>query len=125
MACSGPWRRAIRSIPTLRRLCLLCRMAHACCSAMACATTWPTAYAHDHGWRVAHHLSAELRTLERRVAALIEHGWKQLVVVTDHGWLLLPGGLPKADLPEHLTEVRKGRCARLKEGSKTDQQVVP
>ena len=35
------------------------------------------------------------------------------------------GGLPKADLPEHLTELRKGRCARLKEGTKTSSQVVP
>ena len=47
-----------------------------------------------------------------------------MVVITDHGWLLMPGNLPKAELPEHLTEVRKGRCARLKEGSKTDQQVL-
>ena len=32
-------------------------------------------------------------------------------VITDHGWLLLPGGLPKAELPKHLTESRWGRCA--------------
>jgi len=46
-------------------------------------------------------------------------------VITDHGWLLLPGGLPKAGLPEHLTVLRKGRCAVLKEGADTDQQTVP
>ena len=45
-------------------------------------------------------------------------------MITDHGWLLMPGDLPKVELPEHLTEIRKGRCARLKEGSQTDQQVV-
>ena len=82
-------------------------------------------YGHEHGWRVAHHLRSELPALARRINSLLEHGWERVVVVTDHGWLLLPGGLPKADLPEHLTEVRKGRCARLKEGSQTDQQVVP
>jgi hypothetical protein len=82
-------------------------------------------YGHEHGWRVAHHLDHELRDLVRRVETLLAHGWQRVVVVTDHGWLLLPGGLPKADLPEHLTEVRKGRCARLKEGSQTEQQVVP
>lgn len=37
---------------------------------------------------------------------------------------MLPGGLPKAELPEHLTEIRKGRCARLKDNAKTDYQVV-
>jgi hypothetical protein len=82
------------------------------------------AYGHRHGWKVAHHLAGELRALERRVDALLAHGWQQVVVVTDHGWLLLPGGLPKAELPEHLTVVRKGRCAVLKEGAATDQQTV-
>lgn len=81
-------------------------------------------YGHEHGWRIAHHAAAELRGLVDRIASLLDHGWEKVVVVTDHGWLMMPDGLPKAELPEHLTEVRKGRCARLKEGSQTDQQVV-
>ena len=81
-------------------------------------------YGHTHGWRVAHHAAAELRGLAERIAGLLEHGWQKVVVITDHGWLLMPGDLPKAELPEHLTEIRKGRCARLKEGSQTDQQVL-
>jgi hypothetical protein len=36
-------------------------------------------------------------------------------VVTDHGWLLLPGGLPKAELHATLTETRWGRFAVLKD----------
>ena len=81
-------------------------------------------YGHNHGWRVAHHAVAELRRLVDRITCLLDHGWQKVVVVTDHGWLLMPGGLPKLELPEHLTETRKGRCARLKEGSQVDQQVV-
>ena len=81
-------------------------------------------YGHNNGWKVAHHAAAELRRLAERIAGLLDHGWRNVVVVTDHGWLLMPGGLPKVDLPEHLTETRKGRCARLKEGSQADQQVV-
>lgn len=83
------------------------------------------AYGHEHGWKVAHHAPGELRSLAERIAGLLDHGWEKVIVVTDHGWILMPGGLPKADLPEHLTELRKGRCARLKEGSQTNQQVVP
>ena len=79
---------------------------------------------HTHGWKVAHHAASELRRLAERIAGLLDHGWQKVVVVTDHGWLLMPGGLPKADLPGHLAEVRKGRCARLKEGSQVDQQIV-
>ena len=82
------------------------------------------AYGHEHGWRVAHHAVAELRGLADRIAGLLDYGWQKVVVVTDHGWLLIPDGLPKAELPEHLTEIRKGRCARLKEGSQADQQVL-
>ena len=81
-------------------------------------------YGHTHGWRVAQHADAELRGLAERIAGLLEHGWQKVVVITDHGWLLMPGDLPKVELPEHLTEIRKGRCARLKEGSQTDQQVL-
>ena len=82
-------------------------------------------YGHQYGWKLAHHLPGEIRDLTSRIDSLISWGWKQVLVLTDHGWLLLPGNLPKTDLPEHLTLLRKGRCARLKEGSNTDQQVMP
>ena len=83
------------------------------------------AYGHEHGWMVAHHAVYELGRLAERLVGLLDHGWQKVVVITDHGWLLMPGGLPKADLPEHLTELRKGRCARLKEGSTTVHKAVP
>ena len=76
------------------------------------------------GW-LPNMLASELQRVVDRITGLLAHGWRKVVVVTDHGWLLIPGGLPKAELPDHLTESRKGRCARLKEGSLSDQQVVP
>ena len=82
-------------------------------------------YGHDHGWKIAHHALGELIGLADRVTSLLQHGWIRVVVVTDHGWLLLPHGLPKAELPQHLTHVRKGRCAVLKDGAVSDQQTVP
>ncbi|MFW6116805.1 MAG: BREX-1 system phosphatase PglZ type B [bacterium] len=82
------------------------------------------AYGHQHGWKVAKHVRAEVRVLADRVESLLQRGWKQVIVVTDHGWLMLPDGLPKTELPIHATEVRKGRCALLKPGVHTDQPVV-
>jgi hypothetical protein len=82
-------------------------------------------YGHEQGWLVARHLAGEVRAIEGRVNALLDAGWRRVIVVTDHGWLLLPGGLPKADLPLAVTEARKGRCARLKAGAATQEQVVP
>jgi len=80
---------------------------------------------HNDGWKLAYRLKSEVDALRRRIEALLSWGWMQVIVVTDHGWLLFPDGLPKADLPEHLTYMRKGRCAQLKEASHTDQQTVP
>ena len=83
------------------------------------------ALGHLEGWKLAHRVEEELRSLTSRVKNLVQAGWKEIGIVTDHGWLLLPTGLPKQDLPEHLTEVRKGRCARMKAGSETDLMTVP
>ncbi len=79
---------------------------------------------HVKGIGLAREIDHELRELEHRIAGLLSEGWQRVVVVTDHGFLLMPGGLPKVQLPEHLTVVRKRRCARLKAESDTEQQTV-
>ena len=52
-------------------------------------------------------------------------GVNRIKIVTDHGWLLLPGGLPKTELNAGLTESRWGRCALIKEGAVTDLLHLP
>ena len=54
-----------------------------------------------------------------------ENGVKQIKIVTDHGWLLMPGCLPKTQLNAGLAETRWGRCALIKEGVKTDLLHLP
>jgi hypothetical protein len=56
---------------------------------------------------------------------LLKAGWKRIHIVTDHGWLLLPGGLPKIDVPAVLTENKWGRCAALKSGAATQERLFP
>lgn len=80
---------------------------------------------HDQQARMAARVETEVRTIEDRAIRLLEAGWREVKIVTDHGWLLLPGGLPGMKLAEHLTDVRKGRAARLKQNASTDQQTVP
>ncbi len=63
---------------------------------------------------LVHQLATELERVALRVAALLDAGWRRVRVVTDHGWLLLAGGLPKVDLPAYLTETRWARCALVK-----------
>jgi hypothetical protein len=54
-----------------------------------------------------------------------EKGVKRIKIVTDHGWLLMPGGLPKTQLNSGLAETRWGRCAIIKDGAKTDLLHLP
>ena len=68
---------------------------------------------HTHEDRFPFALDAQVRDIVERALALLEFGWQKIRIVTDHGWLYVPGGLEKAHLPEHLTETRKGRAARL------------
>ncbi|MFZ4465339.1 MAG: hypothetical protein ACOYN5_15945, partial [Bacteroidales bacterium] len=63
--------------------------------------------------------------LQEVIDIAFEKGVKRIKIVTDHGWLLLPGGLPKTQLNEGLTETRWGRCALIKEGVKTDLLHLP
>lgn len=74
-------------------------------------------YGHEHGVRLARDLGTQLAQVVERVTELSDAGWKRVRVVTDHGWLLMPGGLPKSELAKHQTETRWGRCAVLKDSA--------
>lgn len=80
---------------------------------------------HRPGVSLPHVLDGEVRALARRIEALLDAGWSRVVVVTDHGWLFLPGGLPKAELPSHLARLREDRCARLTDDAVVADQTVP
>lgn len=80
---------------------------------------------HDVGVRLVEYLDEEVGRIVGRVRDLLDAGWKRVDIVTDHGWLLLPVPLEKVDLPVAATDIKKGRCARLKEGAVVDFSTVP
>ena len=82
-------------------------------------------YGHQHGWKTARHVEGQVRDLVRRVNELFAAGWQRVRIVTDHGWLLLPGGLPKRELPASLTNTRWRRCATLAKGVLPSVSTVP
>src|SRR5690606_17247921 len=69
-------------------------------------------------------IDEQVREMAERIEALLAAGWKSVKVVTDHGWLLLPGGLPTVELPKFLADTRWGRCAVLKTSAKSDGHLV-
>jgi hypothetical protein len=75
---------------------------------------------HQEGLNLARRVPELLAGLVERIAGLLDAGWQEVRVVTDHGWLLVPGGLPRADLPKYLTATRWGRCAVVKPSATVD-----
>ena len=81
---------------------------------------------HELGLRLAHEIDGEVQRIATRIEDLMAAGWSRVIVVTDHGWLLVPGGLPKnEDLPVALAVAKKGRCARIKPGAEPLVPTVP
>lgn len=78
---------------------------------------------HTEGWKLARSVEAEVQDLVSRIRTLVQAGWTDVTVVTDHGWLLMPGSLPKVELKAFLTETRWSRCAALKTEAQTDAQA--
>ena len=80
---------------------------------------------HQLGVGLAQQIEAQLDRVAERVRALIEAGWSKVRVVTDHGWLLLPGGLPKVDLPSFLVATKWARCAAVRGDSSPSMPTYP
>ena len=80
---------------------------------------------HEPGVPLIDDIEREIEKIARRVRQLLEAGWQQVDIVTDHGWILLPGGMEKVELPVAATAKKKGRCARLKDGAAVDTPTVP
>ena len=80
---------------------------------------------HDDGLRLVDYLDDGVERIAARIRDLLDAGWQRVEVVTDHGWLLMPRGLPKAELPLAAVVVRKGRCARVKDGAQVNVPTVP
>lgn len=79
---------------------------------------------HDLQLGLANLVAQELDGIVERVTGLLDAGWRTVRVVTDHGWLLVPGGLPKTDLPGYLVESRWARCAAIRGQSKVSVPKV-
>ncbi len=80
---------------------------------------------HKLGARLAQQVDTEIEMLVDHVGRLVEAGWARIRVVTDHGWLLMPGGLPPVDVPKHLTTTKWSRAATVKGDSSPGVPIYP
>ena len=80
---------------------------------------------HDGGLDMVVHLDEEIALATRTVIALLDAGWKQVRVVTDHGWLLVPGNLPYQPLPRVVAPDQWARAALPDDGAMPDVPLRP
>jgi hypothetical protein len=81
---------------------------------------------HALGAKLAAQVKDGIEEVARVVLRLAQTG-RRVRIVTDHGWLLMPGGLPHAALPAGLVvpSGKANRVAILKEGASTDYARLP
>jgi hypothetical protein len=79
---------------------------------------------HKLGVELAGSLDEQVERIARRVADLLDAGWTRVRVVTDHGWLLVPGGLTKVEVPKSVVESKWSRAAAVKGSSQVTVPVV-
>ena len=80
---------------------------------------------HSLGALLVRQIESEVDAIVERVAGLLGAGWSRIRVVTDHGWLLLPGGLPKVELPPYLVATKWARCAAVRGASSPEVPTYP
>ncbi|WP_029450763.1 BREX-1 system phosphatase PglZ type B [Clostridium algidicarnis] len=80
---------------------------------------------HNLGLRIISNIDRYLNDIVEEIEGLFMAGWESIELVTDHGWLLMPLGLPKISLPNSLSESKWGRCASIKPGSVFDEALYP
>ena len=81
---------------------------------------------HKLGAALASYIPDAIAELAERVMRLARQG-RRVRLVTDHGWLLMPGGLPYAELHAGMTapSARGNRVATLKDGASTTYALLP
>jgi hypothetical protein len=80
---------------------------------------------HKLGASLTQHIRSNIQEITDATIRLLNSGWTKVRIVTDHGWLLLPGGMPKVNLPPHLVETKWARCALVRPGAMTDMPTYP
>jgi len=80
-------------------------------------------YGHEMGWKMVTQLDNEIKDVLTTLAMLFLNGWKKINIVTDHGWLLLPGGLPKVELPAKFSAHKWGRSALIKSSADSGENL--
>jgi hypothetical protein len=80
---------------------------------------------HVMGLRLAGQLQTEVIRICESAQALKAAGWSRVRIVTDHGWLLMPGGFELIKLPASAVIAKGCRAAILQEEAAAELEFLP
>ena len=80
---------------------------------------------HVMGLRLAGQLKTEVERIADYALALKTAGWSRVRIVTDHGWLLMPGGCEPIKLPASTVIAKGCRAAVLQEDAAAELEFLP
>lgn len=80
---------------------------------------------HNMGLRLAAQLATEVVRIAEYATALSTAGWTSVRIVTDHGWLLMPGSFEVVRLPPSAVIAKGSRAAILHEHASADLAFLP
>lgn len=80
---------------------------------------------HKEQLRLPSRIDDILDEVRARIRGLKNAGWQHIRIVTDHGWLWVPGGMPKATLNKNATSDQTPRCAILKSAASSEHITSP
>ncbi len=80
---------------------------------------------HKQQMKMPLNIDAVLEDVVARVEGLLKAGWKNIRIVTDHGWLWVPNKLAEASISKNTVKKRLARCAILKDNIDTAELKVP
>lgn len=80
---------------------------------------------HKQQMKMPLNIDAVLEDVVARVEGLLKAGWKNIRIVTDHGWLWVPNKLAEASISKNIVKKRLARCAILKDNIDTAELKVP
>lgn len=80
---------------------------------------------HKEQLRLPSRIADILDEVSARIRGLKQAGWQHIRIVTDHGWLWVPGGMPKAILNKNATSDQTPRCAIMKSTASSEHLTAP
>lgn len=80
---------------------------------------------HNMGLRLAGQLDTEVARIAEYATALKDAGWSHVRIVTDHGWLLMPGSFEVVRLPPSAVIAKGSRAAILQEHAAAELAFLP